>query len=321
MEQAVKHWWKDEIKLLKKYSNKHNHSIINILSYRILNMFFQSVIHCPFRTKSKKQNKQDRMDFFEENQKFSQNFLNLSIKTISNQKKFQSIVEVVPLLERYKKINIAESLHSSTHKLYGKDWDIAKGSLIGAVTGGVVSVFLGPVIGSYIGNLAGFSGAAATSYGLAFLGGGSLAAGGFGMAGGSAILGLGFGIATGVRGGVKGASKDTLNTMQAQVFSPTLLAIGRAQFEIGDTEIPWLIHKTIYKNWKESEKRLNTLEKEYDQILDDFSNNEKEIKNLEKSIKSVKLSVKLYKRATSMCEFYNWTSGYDIWQEIKSWAS
>ena len=82
-----------------------------------------------------------------------------------------------------------------------------------------------------------------------------------------------------------------------------------------------LFIKPFTKRWKESEKRLHTLESDYENLLDDLSNNEKEIENLEKSIKSVKLSVKLYKRATSMSESYDWTSGYDIWQEIKSWAS
>ena len=226
LEKIVIDWWKDELKYTNEYNNsidkhfisffkrkilkhklkKHfneydNQTVVNILSYRILNMFFQNAIHCPFRTKNQKQNKQDMADFFEENQKLFQKFLNLSIKTIFKRKKFQSIIEVVPLLKNHKKINILENLQSAIHKLYGKDWDTAKGFLIGAITGGVTSIFLGPVIGGYIGNLAGFSGAAATSYGLAFLGGGSLAAGGLGMAGGSAVLGLGFGIVNGVKGG------------------------------------------------------------------------------------------------------------------------
>lgn len=43
-------------------------------------------------------------------------------------------------------------------------------------------------VGSFIGQLAGLSGAAATNYGLAMVGGGALAAGGFGVAGGAAVL-------------------------------------------------------------------------------------------------------------------------------------
>ena len=46
-----------------------------------------------------------------------------------------------------------------------------------------------PLIGGFIGTtIGGYSGAAATSYGLALLGGGSVAAGGFGMAGGTAVV-------------------------------------------------------------------------------------------------------------------------------------
>jgi hypothetical protein len=46
-----------------------------------------------------------------------------------------------------------------------------------------------PLVGGFIGTtIGGYSGAAATSYGLALLGGGSVAAGGFGMAGGTAVV-------------------------------------------------------------------------------------------------------------------------------------
>ena len=54
---------------------------------------------------------------------------------------------------------------------------------------------MGGALGTLVG---GYSGAAATSYGLALLGGGSLAAGGFGMAGGAAVVGV-------VGGGLGGA--------------------------------------------------------------------------------------------------------------------
>ena len=128
--------------------------------------------------------------------------------------------------------------------MFGKDWNIIKGVFVGGGTGIVASLFLGPVIGGYIGNLAGFSGAAAASYGLALLGGGSLASGGFGMAGGSFILGLGFGLNNGIRGGIKSIKKDKLNQMQITVYLPSLLAIGRLQYENGDKKIPKLIYKT-----------------------------------------------------------------------------
>lgn len=73
-----------------------------------------------------------------------------------------------------------------------------------ALTGGLVvaPVFFiaAPAIGGAIGAYTGLSGAAATSHGLAVLGGGSLAAGGLGMAGGTAVItasGLGLGGALG----------------------------------------------------------------------------------------------------------------------------
>ncbi|MFC4942528.1 hypothetical protein [Pseudonocardia sp. GCM10023141] len=60
----------------------------------------------------------------------------------------------------------------------------AAGLVLGVATMGVAA----PLIGAAVGGALGMSGAAATSAGLAFLGGGSLAAGGLGMAGGTALL-------------------------------------------------------------------------------------------------------------------------------------
>lgn len=58
---------------------------------------------------------------------------------------------------------------------------------VGAVIGPMSSV-AAPAIGGAIGTMGGLSGAAASSHGLALLGGGSLAAGGLGMAGGTAVV-------------------------------------------------------------------------------------------------------------------------------------
>jgi pimeloyl-ACP methyl ester carboxylesterase len=70
----------------------------------------------------------------------------------------------------------------------------------GAMTG--VGLMAAPLIGGFIGTtIGGYSGAAATSYGLALLGGGSVAAGGLGVAGGTAVVAaVGAGL-----GGVLGA--------------------------------------------------------------------------------------------------------------------
>ncbi|MBE1513443.1 hypothetical protein [Nesterenkonia halotolerans] len=61
----------------------------------------------------------------------------------------------------------------------------AAGLGLGALTAGLAAPVVGALFGSAV---LGYSGAAATSAGLAALGGGSIAAGGFGMAGGAAVI-------------------------------------------------------------------------------------------------------------------------------------
>jgi pimeloyl-ACP methyl ester carboxylesterase len=66
---------------------------------------------------------------------------------------------------------------------------LAGASLAGLAVGAPAALFAAPAIGGAVGTLiGGYSGAAATSYGLALLGGGSLAAGGLGMAGGTIVV-------------------------------------------------------------------------------------------------------------------------------------
>jgi len=67
---------------------------------------------------------------------------------------------------------------------------IVAGFALGGLAFGIpLALAAAPAIGGAIGTLiGGYSGAAATSYGLALLGGGSLAAGGMGMAGGTAVI-------------------------------------------------------------------------------------------------------------------------------------
>ena len=89
-----------------------------------------------------------------------------------------------------------------------------------------------PAIGGALGGMTGLSGAAATSHGLAMLGGGSIAAGGFGMAGGTAVVsavGAGLG---GVIGGTATAayvSSDPsfrLQKLRDGTGTPVLVASG-----------------------------------------------------------------------------------------------
>ena len=77
---------------------------------------------------------------------------------------------------------------------------IAATVVAGVAVVGPMALVAAPAIGGAIGTYAGLSGAAATSHGLALLGGGSLAAGGLGMAGGTAVVtaaGVGLGGAAG----------------------------------------------------------------------------------------------------------------------------
>ncbi|MGD9795498.1 MAG: DUF726 domain-containing protein, partial [Acidimicrobiia bacterium] len=81
-----------------------------------------------------------------------------------------------------------------------------------------------PAIGGAVGTLVGgYSGAAASSYGLALLGGGSLAAGGLGMAGGAAVV-TAFG---GALGGAVGASVMNAYVREDDSFHIELLQGGR----------------------------------------------------------------------------------------------
>lgn len=66
---------------------------------------------------------------------------------------------------------------------------LASVGIVGLALGLPAAFFAAPAIGGAVGTLlGGYSGAAATSWGLAFLGGGSLAAGGLGMAGGTMVI-------------------------------------------------------------------------------------------------------------------------------------
>lgn len=83
----------------------------------------------------------------------------------------------------------------------------------GAMTG--VELMAAPLVGGFIGtSIGGYTGAAATSYGLALLGGGSVAAGGLGMAGGTAVVAA----AGASLGGVVGAGLTNAYVSQDKSF-------------------------------------------------------------------------------------------------------
>jgi hypothetical protein len=95
--------------------------------------------------------------------------------------------------------------YASFESFYRKPWSISwiLAAVVAIIAGGVVLVSTGgtagPVataVGTWIGGLFGYSGIAATNFGLALLGGGSVASGGLGMAGGAAVLAAAFSFST-----------------------------------------------------------------------------------------------------------------------------
>lgn len=107
-------------------------------------------------------------------------------------------------LLRFEKKNLAKSA-----KIAGSI--LAAG---GAMTG--VGLAAAPLIGGFIGTtVGGYTGAAATSYGLAVLGGGSVAAGGLGVAGGTAVVAA---VGTGL-GGVIGSRLTSAYVSEDDSFS------------------------------------------------------------------------------------------------------
>ena len=121
-------------------------------------------------TDKKKSKKQKAYDAFcgEHNGSIS-NFSALSRNDLTHPSDFKSIYEP-------RCINLSKVTKVSTIGLGG------------ALVAGPLAIWAGPAIGGVVGSMMGLSGAAATSAGLAFLGGGTLAAGGAGMAGGLTLI-------------------------------------------------------------------------------------------------------------------------------------
>lgn len=71
----------------------------------------------------------------------------------------------------------------------GRTTKLVGGGLVGLALGAPAALFAATAVGGAVGTLVGgYTGAAASSYGLALLGGGSLAAGGLGMFGGTVVV-------------------------------------------------------------------------------------------------------------------------------------
>jgi len=147
------------------------------------------------------------------------------------------------------------------------------------VTGGLAA----PAIGILIGQSVGLAGAAAVSYGLAFLGGGSLAAGGFGMAGGTALitaLGAGSGI-------VGGGWLNKLATMGGKFI----------EYDVIKTQV--LLKVILLDKYNDVEKAKDIMNEQQNNIeefkkqLNKITNvNSKDKKNIEKTIGMLEKAVK-----------------------------
>jgi uncharacterized tellurite resistance protein B-like protein len=128
----------------------------------------------------------------------------------------------------------------------GRFWKVAAGTALGAVAVGVTGGLAAPAVGGAVGSLLGYSGAAATSAGLAALGGGSLAAGGAGMAGGTAVVTAAAGLAGGETAR-RAMSKRTKKVDDLEVIDiddagvPVVVGVSGFLSEDADFESDWSI--------------------------------------------------------------------------------
>lgn len=155
---------------------------------------------------------------------------------------------------------------------------VALASVALAVTGGLAA----PIIGGAIGAAMGLSGAAATSAGLAFLGGGAIAVGGAGMAGGTlAIIGGGA-----ILGGVSGLTASRHFFLQHKVVLTQLAKLEASLCALYENqpEFPSMLNEVT----EQQLSVLRTLKTEIEsQNLDSD-----EKKRLEKTVSYYKESIK-----------------------------
>jgi hypothetical protein len=213
---------------------------------------------------------------------------------------------VLPTLQKLQGLNLDKNLYSARHKLMDKDIAILKGVVVGGAVGIAASIFVGPVIGTWIGELAGFSGAAATSYGLALLGGGSIASGGFGMAGGTALVGVISGSYQGFTVGKSEVEIELFGLATSAKNLPILLALGRDLKELGCRDLAFDIRRHI--TGKKTELDMHLIEMERNQSKDAKHS---------KAIEALKDNIQLYEQANEMAAAYDWMSLYDAIKWVK----
>ena len=302
----IETWWAAEQKFVEQSQIEGASEIDAQMLYRLTVLFLRNHVSCPFqkskRVLFKSQMVADTSDFEEQNKMLFTEFLNHSLSHIAGHK-VHEIRQLAPALQRLSKSDIDRIHYSSSHKLLDKDTAILKGGVIGLASGVVVSMFAGPIIGTAIGEAAGLSGAAATSYGLALLGGGSLASGGFGMAGGSIVIGVAVGgfKAAGQIG--KNVDPDLLSLALTAKNLPILLTAGRLLQDLDHPALTHWIHKRIVDGLFEAKIRLKELSTTEDN---------------EKSRNSVEKKMALLERANEMSVNYDWFTAYDAYRKVLS---
>lgn len=116
-----------------------------------------------------------------------------------------------------KDISSCRSNFDSAAKDISKKISGSNNTLMWLGIGAAICLIVAPYLAGAIGGLMGLSGAAATSAGLAFLGGGSLAAGGLGMSGGYVAVMAG-GALLGYKGGNASFKKRMQETSQEEIL-------------------------------------------------------------------------------------------------------
>jgi hypothetical protein len=155
--------------------------IASQLLYRLMVLMLRNHVMGPFIKKEKKLFRAARishdLEDFEQIHDRSCRDLIVNLSTILSHHCPPEFVRFQEALVDLQTLSVDAELASARHNLLRQDRELLKRMALGGVIGVSSTIVLGPVIGTWIGNLAGLSGAAATSFGLALIGGGSLASG------------------------------------------------------------------------------------------------------------------------------------------------
>lgn len=308
IQELTEQWWNEERNWLATLNDHTN--VDAMLCYRYLIIFYKNLTQCPFTEISKplfgkEKTVADTKDYEIAVQDVFEESIQVSLKCLARIQNIH-LLKALDLVQKLKNENIDRNLYSARHKLMDKDIAILKGLAVGGVLGVAASMVAGPIIGAWIGELAGFSGAAATSYGLALLGGGSLASGGLGMAGGSALLGILSGSYQGFMAGKTKAEIELFGLATSFKNLPIILALGRSLLDLGCRDLAFDIREHIASKKIEMEMRRIDMERE----------GSKEAAHL-RAIEALKDNIKLYEQASEMAAGYDWLSLYDALKWVK----